>query len=538
MATTTKIYTRTEKGSPTPPEGHEFQPLSQNAYRVLGLSCVATQGEVYEAAARLRRTLKLGVAKTFAGDLAWLGGHVSREETDIRDAVSRLSNPPQRIYERLFWFADDAHAAHHAPVSNLKELHAAANSLLAQETRASRHDAALLSLATLLRRDAEMKIEAAWARAFSLWRDVIESDEYWSFLIASELKGDFEQLATYAEARELRGRTLRVVTAPVAAEAKDALAREDLRVCGRALSILRGASLPEKLWAEYENDILAPVEDQIEETCQSVFAWARWASQHQSKLTDRIETYGKALGDYDQRLRPLLKKIFDVAGAQSHCARRGFESAATHLNELATFYKDIGDTDLASKISQAAWKLAPPESATLRLIEEGMSADDLAQMPADKTDDGYARVLASELTPTTMYGQTDVFRQFTERQQQKTKTTTNKGAGTSLVWVVFGLLICVLLSRCENSGSRSRTHYGTYPGTVNFNYNVAIPQFTPFPVPQFSPLPHLEPLTIPAPRRVSPPPHHSTTHPTPPFSSPTPSLPQQPPHSEQENRRP
>ncbi|MCA1592250.1 MAG: hypothetical protein LC754_06290 [Acidobacteria bacterium] len=478
MATT--VHTRTEKR----PTGREFQPLAQNAYRVLGLAGGASQAEIYEAASALRLALKLGVEKTFPGD-SQLFGPVCRTETDVRGALSRLANPPQRIFERLFWFHE---AASTFVVNKLGELPAAVEKLTAEGTRAARHDAALLSVAALLRLDAELKDEAAWVRSLSLWKEVVEGDEFWTLLVAADLKGDFEPLATYGEVRELRGRALRVLTTPVADRAKDALAREDFRECRRALAVLRGAALPEKLWAEYENEILSPVEDKIEETCESVFSWARWASQHQSSLTDRVATYSKAFSDYEQRLRPLLKKIFDIAGAESHAARRAFELAASNLYDLATYYEEIGDSNLSFIIARAAWKLAPPESATLRLIEEKVRPGDPAQRIVDKSDAGYAAVLAAELRPT-ISAQPDLFTQFTAAPQPKS----NKGC-TSLLWIGFGLLMCVMLGKCGSPGLRQGRKY-TPPPPTNFNYNIAIPQ----------PFPRLNPMLYPELRPVQPP---------------------------------
>ena len=70
---------------------------------MLGLGATASQREVFDAAASVRLALKLGVRKTFEGDLEWLGA-VGRGESEVRDAVGRLSEPAQRARERLFWF--------------------------------------------------------------------------------------------------------------------------------------------------------------------------------------------------------------------------------------------------------------------------------------------------------------------------------------------------------------------------------------------------------------------------------------------------
>ena len=85
-----------------PPVGL-FEPAARDAFRVLGLGAGAAQGEVFDAASSLRLALKVGVRKRFEGDAAWLG-EVARKESDVRDAVGRLSEPVQRARERLYWF--------------------------------------------------------------------------------------------------------------------------------------------------------------------------------------------------------------------------------------------------------------------------------------------------------------------------------------------------------------------------------------------------------------------------------------------------
>src|SRR5713226_3198309 len=77
----------------------------RNSYRILGLPGKAPQAAIHEATGMMRRGFKLGVCKTTAWDLLWLGP-LTRAETDVQDAAARLGNPALRLRERLFWFHD------------------------------------------------------------------------------------------------------------------------------------------------------------------------------------------------------------------------------------------------------------------------------------------------------------------------------------------------------------------------------------------------------------------------------------------------
>ncbi|HKG13911.1 MAG TPA: hypothetical protein VKB12_11245, partial [Pyrinomonadaceae bacterium] len=189
---------------------------------MLGLAAGASQREVFDAASSVRLALKVGVRKSFDSDLAWLAA-VAREESDVRDAAGRLSEPARRAFERLFWFDAPPAALH---VSNVEALERAVSSLPPAEDDAP-HDAALLALAGLTRLDPELREREAWARAFELWRRVFKSEEFWARLVAADLRGDFEQLVTYAEARGLRADAPRVVSRPAAERARDAAGRTD-----------------------------------------------------------------------------------------------------------------------------------------------------------------------------------------------------------------------------------------------------------------------------------------------------------------------
>ncbi|HVF44916.1 MAG TPA: hypothetical protein VM936_17965, partial [Pyrinomonadaceae bacterium] len=143
-------------------ESAAFGPAARSAFRVLGLAAGASQRELFDAASSVRLALKVGVRKSFDSDLAWLGS-VGREESDVRDALGRLSEPSQRAFERLFWFDAPPTVAH---VSNVEELERAVSSLPSFEDDAP-HDAALLALAGLVRLDPELSAPGAWARAFA-----------------------------------------------------------------------------------------------------------------------------------------------------------------------------------------------------------------------------------------------------------------------------------------------------------------------------------------------------------------------------------
>lgn len=470
------------------PNGQRFRPLTYNAYRILGLSCSASQNDIFEAASSQRRALKLGVSKTTLEDLPWLGP-VNRSETDVRDALSRLSNPAQRIYERLFWFYDRAAAAY---VKKLDELNPILDYLLVAGGQSGRHDAALLSLAVALRLSPAMENAAIWLRALNLWKETLEANDFWSLLMSSDLKGDFEQLVTFAEIRELRLRVLHLVSSPVADVARNAAARRDYAACQRALKVLRQAPLPEKTVARYENDILGPIEDELVGQCDEAFRPVEYEYTSYS-LSNRKQKCDQTFYKYNERLKPSLKRFLDLAGSESLSVYRVFEKVATGLSHLARAYRSAGEEATALKFYERAWTMAPPGSLIAAELAETLEAANRRSLIRTRTEADYHRQLVEELQV--------LFIPMPSYPVPPPPVNETNSVGCSAIAIIFALSIAAsfICNHSGGGGSYNPNPPGLYNANIyrpTYNANVYAPH------PQFSPLPtipdiKIEPLIIP-----------------------------------------
>lgn len=466
------MQTATDSLRATRPTGHDKQrlmPVADNAFRLLGLSCHASQREIYASAAALRRAIKLGVAKPPAHHIKWLDA-LAPTENDVRDALSRLTVPALRIYERLFWFFDpqavEAVAAH--PVASPPQ--EATARLRPDDSPAARHDLALLSLVVMLKRDPALKLADDWRLTYALWKELIESGEFWSLLMSADLKGDFEQVTTFGEIKDLRRRAWRLVTSPVAEIAKDAIVREDRAEARRALGVLRTAGLPQTLADEYEHELLGAVEDEFEVLLAKAFGSYRYEVKSDQNLVERRETCWRGVSKFNEEVKPALKNILELGGAESAVVRRIFATAADALDELADGFETAFDYEPRLKMLRKAWQLAPPSSATLLLIEERLdtAGDTLVREP--KTEEGYARGLSLALREPA--AQPELFTDYVRKEEaEKSLERWGKGASRFIFFVVFALLV----GKCFNSLPGSRRPAPLRP----MNFNIAVPSFTP-----------------------------------------------------------
>jgi hypothetical protein len=464
-------------------ESASFEPVARSAFRALGLAACASQREMFDAASSVRLALKVGVHKTFDSDLAWLGP-TAREESDVRDATGRLSEPAQRAFERLFWFDSPPEAAR---VSNVEELESAVSSLSSVESDAP-HDAALLALAGLTRLDPLLIETEAWARAFGLWRRVFESDEFWARLVAADLRGDFEQLVTYAEVRELRERAPRVISRPLAERARDAVLRTDTHECGRALALLRAASLSSPLLEEYEREILGPLEDSLTERIDVAFAWLPLISR-ESRGAATLRNYSNSAWRRFKLVGRELSEFAAVAGASHYAARRVLEHAASKLMQLSDCFDAAGRREESLFVALKSHALAPPGGEMVAKAEAKLRALGVVETIRAKTDESYAAELARELSdtrePEKLFkddpaGDKTLDSFFTQ-QQKRSEFWPALLVCLGFAITCFGLQFCGVIKT-----SPSRTYPGGFPMPtytpfqLNLNYNLNI---QPYPIP-------------------------------------------------------
>lgn len=473
-----------------------FEPAARDAFRVLGLGAWATQGEVADAASALRLALKVGVRKTFAADAAWLG-EVARKESDVRDAVGRLSEPKQRARERLFWFHLPAPPAQ---VSTVAELTAAVEELLkrvrvepfnteekararlADEEAAALHDAALLALAGLVRLDPALQEVEAWARAFRLWRRLFLCEEFWSLFVALDLKGDYEQPVTFGEVAELRRAASRVVYAHAAGRACNAVVRDEMREAARAFEVLRRAEPPATLLREYEEETVGPAEDKLKEELDAVCVWIGGAGFDLKPPAERRNYCNDAWRRFEQ-LRPRLADFARLAGADSFYARRVFEHAAAKLLRLAEAFHEAQRAEEALFVCYTARLLAPPESEELRAVCAKLHTLGVVEEPGDRSPAEYGGSVMSALTRTDVPPK--LFKNDPKGGQTLDGLMRKSDRGGCLTSIGFWLAMVVLgvgLKFCGVINTRpSRTFVNSPPVmnvrpnlnlNLNLNYNV------------------------------------------------------------------
>lgn len=77
--------------------------IKQNPFRVLGLTCNASERELQKQIAIIKRYSEIGKSKSFACDIEILGG-LNRDLDEIQHASNKIEQGHNRLFYSLFWF--------------------------------------------------------------------------------------------------------------------------------------------------------------------------------------------------------------------------------------------------------------------------------------------------------------------------------------------------------------------------------------------------------------------------------------------------
>lgn len=328
--------------------------LRTNAYRTFGLSVNATSSEVHAAAGRAKRALALGAPQNFPTNYPALGPTPEAED-DIRSALGRLSNPSQRLHDRLFWFHKQ---------SALNALHSAIASdpiLQAFTGHAELHDVALDGLLTAFEANVDDKGLDIWVRALSEWHAVIADDSYWRLCWALEERGEFEPKALTSELEVLRVEALRLSADGLLSVGRNAAVQGYGTTLAGVLSVLERVDKTGG-WAHAARVELSSLAlERVRELCRKVRedGASRIARTNDAAASNKIAC-DASLSRYRNEVQPALASAtqFLPRGKEKENADALREAAALCLLGIAIDYTWADDFIRSEELHEEALKLA------------------------------------------------------------------------------------------------------------------------------------------------------------------------------------
>ena len=244
----------------------QVQQISRNAYRILGLPAHARWNEISQRASALRRAARAGIRQPSGWNLEWYGP-VEQDERSIADALGRLSNPDQRLKEKLFWVSQTDLFLGGVPNCGIQ---VSIQSLSELKFAESEHDAAVLALISCVSADPKIQDSERWKTMLRLWVATSASDAFWAFFVAHEEAGQFEPSSDARDFDRVRDEILSLALEPVAELLRDAISQREFDRARRGLDQIRETALPATVASSFEEDVLGPYENSFAQICKEI----------------------------------------------------------------------------------------------------------------------------------------------------------------------------------------------------------------------------------------------------------------------------
>ncbi len=321
--------------------------LSRNAFRTLGLTAAADQGDIDAAARRLRIWDDPSAIPPTRNDAPWLGP-VHRGKQDIEAAVARLADPQSRVQQRLWWFCAAPPASDRLPGHELAEATA-------------RHDLALLHLyRALIVVAAEGQLER-WQSVIARFEELATSDDYLAWLLDVEAAGDYEMHASPDETAQAQHAMPERLSTALARHSDEAIDSDDFGTAGEMVRILRGTGAAEAPRrgpsADPATKILDRMEDALAGRCAAA-AEAVDAAWETRKIAALRPACNRAVAEFDRTLHPLVRELVTAAGGDLDRQHRACMQGARLLDHVAQAYEAMYEFIIAERTQQKAVELA------------------------------------------------------------------------------------------------------------------------------------------------------------------------------------
>ncbi len=344
----------------------QVRQISHNAYRILGLPAQARWSEISQRASVLRRAAKAGIRQPSGWNLEWYGP-VEQDERSIADALGRLSNPDQRLKEKLFWVSQTDLFLSGIPTRGIR---VSIQSLSESKFAESEHDAAVLALISCVSADPKIQEPERWKTMLRLWVATSASDAFWAFFIANEQAGQFEPSSDDRDFDRVQDETLSLALEPVAELIRDAISQREFDRARRGLDLIRNASLTPALVQSVEEAVLGPYENSFAQICKDI-ARACWGGIKRSDASREanVQPCSGAASRWKQEVKPRFHDFVAMAGADSPAGIRAVEECAEFLTSLANAHTWANQWIQAEELLDEARHYLPAHGAVRERVE-------------------------------------------------------------------------------------------------------------------------------------------------------------------------
>jgi hypothetical protein len=306
-----------------------------NAYRMLGLFDNATRSQARAVFHQLKIRTKIAGEASESDPLSKLAS-AERTEEALRDAFNALGNVDERLRQRLFWFSNNTSRDRYAlDCMTSGDFHGAAEAWATASDPASRANLARLYHALMIARDlfprdAEMPAipeKYTWLDAARTWREVIESEPFWSGFEGAERASGFEPPAFGADITSLRTHVWEHLLEPSIRVLGKLIAGAEYGKARDHIEDLRDAGLPARTVTGLEKETFAIVFSGVDLTIDEITAQMEGSGSG-------IAPVRKAYERYRAEVVPVINNMLKLAGFNFEPTKQLCDASAEFLRVL------------------------------------------------------------------------------------------------------------------------------------------------------------------------------------------------------------
>lgn len=305
-----------------------FDNFSKNAFRVMGLTGSANQKDVANNASSLKRANKLHKERDYDWDLKWFGT-IARSDFDIQNALSRLSDPQQRLVERLFWFIE--------PKTIGDSVSETVKKWRQDQSWITQHDLAVLTTIRAATVDPNFEKLKLWSFPLKIWISLKTQDEFWSALQDLDKKGGFEPLVSDEEVNSLRDKYLDRIFTPFLQSIESQSLSGNVEKAKRIYSLLQSEFIPVAIKASFDDRLFGALERQIDLTAQEL---EEVFKQEAAKAISLLAAFKRCSDMWHHRLLQPYVGYSDFLSSDSSVGLRIRLTLAESLLSLARRFAD------------------------------------------------------------------------------------------------------------------------------------------------------------------------------------------------------
>jgi len=339
--------------------------LQKNSYRILRLSANATLSEIHKAAADMRRSATLGLARTIDADVPALGT-VPRSLADISSALGRLTNVQQRLVDRLFWF-------HRFPVEGTNPETTTDDDATPLEFRrvVQRHDEALRGLIAMLQAEIDSSGTVNWVKALCAWYNVVSDGDYWAFVLFLEKRGNFEPLALPSDIKALNVNAVRLAAEPLNRACEESFRIGDTTSARKILCIIGQLENTGRWAIDAKADLITPEIARFRSLCLTVRKeCASDIVREESATSLNKVPCDKAIRVYKVKIIPALDDLLKLLHAVNGDVHESLEQAACCLYGIAMDYSWSDNLPISAALLEKSLRLAKGTSSALMIQQK------------------------------------------------------------------------------------------------------------------------------------------------------------------------